>query len=72
MKTIKKVKNFSIGDIVVYDGKRCEIIKFMTRYSVCIKNLEYLLGDFNTAKVSVRNIKEAKQNKIIQNMQQKR
>ena len=63
MRTIKKVKNFSVGDIVVHDGKRCEITKFMTRYSVCIKNLEYLLGDFNTANVSVRDIKEANDGK---------
>ena len=63
MRTIKKVKKFSVGDIVVHDGKRCEITEFMTRYSVCIKNLEYLPGDFNTAKVSVRNIKEANDGK---------
>ena len=55
---IKKVKEFSVGDIVIHDGKRCKITEFTTRYSVCIKNLEYKLGDFNTAKVSVRDIKE--------------
>ena len=54
----KRVKNFSIGDVVMHNGKRCKITEFTTRYSVCIKNLEYKLGDFNTAKVSVRDIKE--------------
>ena len=57
---IRKVKEFSIGDIVIYDKKRCEIIEFPTRYSVYIKNLEYAPGDFNTAKVSIREIKKKK------------
>lgn len=54
---IEKVKKFSVGDIVMYDGKRCKIIEFITRYSVYIENLEYGFGDFNTAKVSIRDIK---------------
>ena len=54
---IKKVKEFSVGDTVIYDNKKSEITYFPTRYSVCIKNLEYGAGDFNTAKVSVRDIK---------------
>lgn len=53
---IRKVKEFSVGDIVVHDGKRCEITEFVTRYSVCIKNLEYLLGDFVTAKVPIQEV----------------
>ncbi|MCK4526194.1 hypothetical protein KAW18_02385 [candidate division WOR-3 bacterium] len=55
---IKKVKEFSIGDIVIHDKKRCEIVRFPTRYSVYIKNLEYIPGDFSTAKVSIREIKK--------------
>lgn len=54
---IKKVKQFSVGDIVIHDKKRCEIIRFPTRYSVYIKNLEYTPGDFSTAKVSIREVK---------------
>ena len=60
MRTIKKVKNFSVGDIVICNGKRCKITEFTTRYSVCIKNSECGPSDFSTAKVSVRDIKEAK------------
>jgi hypothetical protein len=61
--TIKKVKNFSVGDVVIYDGKRCKLVKFITRSSVFIKNLDYGPGDFSTAKVSVRDIKEERKNK---------
>ena len=57
---IRKVKEFSIGDIVIHDKKRCEIVRFPTRYSVYIKNLEYTPGDFSTAKVSIREIKKKK------------
>lgn len=55
---IRKVKEFSIGDIIIYDEKRCKIIEFTTRYSVYIENLERDSGDFNTAKVSVRDIEK--------------
>ena len=54
---IQRVKNLSIGDIVIHDGKKCKITGFATRYSVLIKNIEYGPGDFNIAKVSVRDIK---------------
>ena len=63
MGTIKKVKNFFVGDIVICNGKRCKITEFTTRYSVCIENLECGPSDFSTAKVSVRDIKEAKSQK---------
>ena len=63
MGKIKKVKNFSVEDVVIHDGKRCKIVEFPTRYTVCIKNLEYDPGDFSTAKVSVRDIKEANDGK---------
>jgi len=55
---IKKVKEFSIGDVVIHDKKRCEIVSFPTRYSVYIKNLEYKSGDFSTAKISIREIRK--------------
>ena len=58
MITIKKVKNFSVGNVVIHDGKRCKIVEFPTRYSVCIKNLECGIGDFSTAKISIRDIRE--------------
>lgn len=55
---MKKVKEFSVENIVLYDGKRCRITEFTTRYSVSIKNLEYKPGDFSTAKVSIQDIKK--------------
>ena len=55
---IKKVKEFSIGDVVMHNRKKCKITEFITRYSVCIENLEYGPGDFSTAKISVRDIKK--------------
>ena len=55
---IRKVKEFSIEDTIIFEGKKCKIIEFTTRYSVCIENLEYNSGDFNTAKISIRDIKK--------------
>ena len=51
-----KVKEFSIGDIVLYDKTRCKIVSFPTRYSVFIKNLENKPSNFYTAKVSIREV----------------
>ena len=55
-KMIHKVKNFSLGDIVKYDGERCKILAFPTRYSVFLINTRLKSGKFNHAKIPIRDI----------------
>lgn len=62
---IRKVGKFKIGQTVSYDGQLATITEFITRSSVVLESINKCPDCWNTAKVSLRDIKLEKADENI-------
>jgi hypothetical protein len=57
---INKVKDFQIGDILTVEKVKCKIVGFPTRSMVLLENINWIPGEWSSAKLSINDLRGAK------------